>query len=784
VTLETGEHAAGVDYNSLSIDLPLYASVAEVDLHDLGLELPRLQYSGNLTANNGAQISFAAPDAELLERIGSFDINEFASALGGVALSLGEVVSDALTNFDIPFTDLSFQDAVDAGTAFAQQFLSEFNFAELNSLQDILAVFADRFGAEVMYATDTQILHIPVDVALRIFRDTAVDLGFDYDFGDLASLETSLKAVLDSKLEGGLDFFVSFASETPELSVLGNLSAGFEFRADPVDGNPFARAALGPLEISAGAGSFLEVVAGVDISLDDSGEAVALGDLIAAPSDFLDLSLSAGNRAEGELRGLSVVAGGVEIFSATTVIGFSLSDFSNLSSFDYTVSDPEDASVVDFATLGLSGLGSLDFSTLIEGLGFAFEQIEELLADHPFYTQGLPFLDVSLEDVLDFGVGLAQRLQSAEVENGQEATLEAFEFTIEQVFNLTDENFGLSFNDNDSSIIDVVFNYGLEISEALAFRLDIEKLKPLLAAIDPTLVDRLEGISDFTDSLNGGGALSLTAGAILNLEFGIDTDADVGMGEDRFFIYGGGANDGTRLTLEAEVDASDLDLTFDFGQFQLGVDGGRARIFQDDNGVDAPASLTLFLADDNGALERYTDLGVIGESLDATLSGTFAVDLPIAVLTGGATHPLGSFSLSIVPAANADDALEALMHYLEDTEDSARVLALLPFVEVGVPDLVSVLGNFSLLSLINDPTVVIDGIDLALGALQDVFEGLVADDLPLIGSKASGAASFLRDIRLNLLSELRRDLANRPPVAFVQQTLFDLLGPAWLGVLQ
>ena len=193
--------------------------------------------------------------------------------------------------------------------------------------------------------------------------------------------------------------------------------------------------------------------------------------------------------------------------------------------------------------------------------------------------------------------------------------------------------------------------------------------------------------------------------------------------------------------------------------------------------------MTLYLNDDGGNLARYADIEGLLDAVDATLSGTFDVDLPIAVLTDGSTYDLGSFSIAIVPEANADDALDALLYYLEDTEDSARALALLPFVDVDIPDIVSVLGNFSLLSLINDPTVVIDGIDLALGALQDVFEGLVADDLPLIGSKAAGAASFLRDIRLNLLTELRRDLANRPPSPSCSR-LCLIFGPAWLGVLQ
>ena len=210
----------------------------------------------------------------------------------------------------------------------------------------------------------------------------------------------------------------------PALSVQADLTAGLDFRAEPSAGSAFAQAALGPLEIAAGTGSFLDVAAAVEITLSDAGGAVALVDLIADPSQFLGLGLSATNRAEGELRGLSVEAGGVEIFSADTVIAFELTDFADPASFSFTVSDSSDASIVDFASLGLSGLGALDFDTLIEGLGFAFDNIDELLMDHPFYNQGLPFLDVSLADVLEFGVGLTQRLLDAEVESGREATLE------------------------------------------------------------------------------------------------------------------------------------------------------------------------------------------------------------------------------------------------------------------------------------------------------------------------------------------------------------------------
>jgi hypothetical protein len=93
-------------------------------------------------------------------------------------------------------------------------------------------------------------------------------------------------------------------------------------------------------------------------------------------------------------------------------------------------------------------------------------------------------------------------------------------------------------------------------------------------------------------------------------------------------------------------------------------------------------------------------------------------------------------------------------------------------------------GNFSVLAILNDPTVIIDGVDTAVGMLEHIMDSNLAQDIPLIGDSLARGAHFLRDIRQGVLADLRQKLSGKgKAIEVIRQTLWDVLGPSQLNLL-
>ncbi|MBF0460789.1 MAG: hypothetical protein HQL87_05275, partial [Magnetococcales bacterium] len=91
-------------------------------------------------------------------------------------------------------------------------------------------------------------------------------------------------------------------------------------------------------------------------------------------------------------------------------------------------------------------------------------------------------------------------------------------------------------------------------------------------------------------------------------------------------------------------------------------------------------------------------------------------------------------------------------------------------------------GSNALLDLLYDPTIVLDGVDLGLGALQDVFESSLASNVPIIGNKLLQVGGMIGDFRNGLLLDLRNELAaDGNTVVMVQKILFNTF--TRLGIL-
>ncbi|MEK9861816.1 MAG: hypothetical protein VW804_01575, partial [Verrucomicrobiota bacterium] len=143
----------------------------------------------------------------------------------------------------------------------------------------------------------------------------------------------------------------------------------------------------------------------------------------------------------------------------------------------------------------------------------------------------------------------------------------------------------------------------------------------------------------------------------------------------------------------------------------------------------------------------------------------FGMDLPLQLLGLWLTDDPEDSRLRITTAD--------LIGFLSGTED----------LNISKPDPIS-LPEIGLLALLNDPGFILDGIDLVLGEVQDVMGSNFAEDLPLVGSKLSSAATFIRDLRLGLLGDLREKLEQPgSTVAIVQETLWDTFGPGGLDIL-
>jgi hypothetical protein len=79
---------------------------------------------------------------------------------------------------------------------------------------------------------------------------------------------------------------------------------------------------------------------------------------------------------------------------------------------------------------------------------------------------------------------------------------------------------------------------------------------------------------------------------------------------------------------------------------------------------------------------------------------------------------------------------------------------------------------------------VLDGVDFALGSVQDVFENALVADVPLIGDTLSQLGGMIAELRNGLLGDLRARL-NEPgkTVEIMRTTLYQVFGER-LGILR
>lgn len=436
-------------------------------------------------------------------------------------------------------------------------------------------------------------------------------------------------------------------------------------------------------------------------------------------------------------------------------------------------------------------LKNLSFADVITGIQAGIDAIDQSLVDQPFYTTPLPVINRSLKESFAFLDNLAAKLQTA---NDQPALiLQDVESVIESALGINDDNelpptqqkFSLSLS---PEFLDIHFNWQAIFSDKFDFNLDLETFKQLSGNAGAAALDAITALAD----LKGGAGIGLEAIALLNFDLGINL-ASLKNGEPEIVLrdYNPNTGKGTRAFVGTRLEGSNLDLGFKLGPMDVGVSEG--TVILDGNGqvgkqnANDYAGLDVYLDQQAG---NKTDDGLyyiteesIANNLKYNFKGDFDVNLPIRMGIGGLDFNLDPIRIETNPIYG-DQGLKQLFNYLGNSSDAGANNP----VTMSFPDIrgefAALGGNFSLLSLLNDPGFILDGVDLAVGSLEDVLDSNLAQDVPLLGDKLATAASFLRDIRQGMLGELREKLSgNGKAIATLRETLYDVLGPDLLDLL-
>ncbi|MBX2862885.1 MAG: DUF4347 domain-containing protein, partial [Leptolyngbyaceae cyanobacterium MAG.088] len=644
----------------------------------------------------------------------------------------------------------------------------------------------------------------------------SLDLGLD--LGDL-SLSTDAIAALTAAVNGRIDLVIDFDGpgndEGINLYVENvELNGTAEFDVDDLA----VEASLGFVGLTAGgagSGSGVNLSTSILAGLDRDPDNVTAGDRRFSFNDLLDGELfNAFNTdfegsAEARLKGLSVNGGFGDISIAPDAeLAVYVPNLSEISAGPQTIIQAldqpfdlaeqlasgavanEGAIVVLPDIESLLSIKDIGFEDIISGIRAGIDFIDGSLADNEFYNTALPVINQSLSEQFAFLDTLAAQLESATANPA--GTLQNVEGVIESALGLVDDNtlpadeqlFSLSLN---GDYLDIHLGWQALFSENFDFALDLDTFKDLSGNAGAAALDGIDALAD----LNGGGGLSLEAIAQLSFDVALDlTTLTDGSAPDILLRdYDATTGKGTHAQIGARLIGENLDMSFKAGPMDIGVRGGSV-VLDGDGQADTVdyAGVLISLDQQPGAAGIDDELfrvgsESIGDNFEAKLTGGFDVNLPIGLNVLGLEVNLDAITVGTNPVYGDQGLVELFKHLANSTDAGSDDPLVMTF-----PDIRSKFeelgGQFSLLSLINDPSFVLDGVDLAVGTLQDVLDSNLAQDVPLVGNKLADAASFLREMRYGLLGDLREKLSgDGKAIEYIQETLLNVLGPNNLGLL-
>jgi len=713
-------------------------------------------------------VAIDSPIAETLTSIRGNDVLDTATNIAGVLVELGESLSQdfALLDTPIPLLNVSLLDSVN----FAEDFLQGAQAARNDpdqTLGRLDTILEQAFGDDtVELAWDTGLQTLTMSLSLSFLDDVDGSTPFSFDLDQLLGdgLATVLGAEAAELITGLVDVKGDAAiSFDPDL--LLDFTIGIDLSevlgaGGAVDGATLLSAltSVAVIANAPGTGNELRITrfnqtdssrASVAIDFSDLTDidsvVTAISDAFAANASFANASVSfdadAGTfivedtQADArDTAGADLIFGGeLEAADAQTgAVDLSGVDLTGAISFDLAFNGGDPVTV----SLGADA-GRTTPAAFVDALNQAFLDIDVARAD--ITPTAIPTSTVPLSQLVTAAL------------DGNALTLTQTSFT--------------AANGYDDAIFAV---QGTDISQQIEFRFD---------DLGGSNASQLIGYADGERIAAAGGAVSEQLGA--------------GGGSARVFLDV--ENTGIELQLTAGV-AEGLNVQVALGPLSVNIVDGTA-LLDSGAGDGTPGSMRFGIldvdSDDNDGQYDLGDLADLFSNSDRSLLELFSfttafgisIDLPLSDTTGlfdpatdGITFnadlltTIEGADFTTFDIANVGDFFEGsivdiFVNGAIDVDD----------IEINLPDIGEALANINVLDILNDPRLVLGGLDTIISNVSGVIGGFLdAISLPIIGDNLSAGLSVLDELRFNIIQPAL-DFANQPDDDGELPTTVDLL---------
>ncbi|PTE23456.1 hypothetical protein C5F48_01715 [Cereibacter changlensis JA139] len=247
------------------------------------------------------------------------------------------------------------------------------------------------------------------------------------------------------------------------------------------------------------------------------------------------------------------------------------------------------------------------------------------------------------------------------------------------------------------------------------------------------------------------------------------------------------------LKLEFTAGAPDgLNLKLGFGPISINVVNGTAMLSAGADSTD-PAHLALGFNDIDGDEHEgqydFADLVSLVTDTGRSVLDLFNLDVAIGVVVDLAfqdslgflnpdEHGLTFRSDLLTTGGEVKLSGEVLDSFSGDLINLWNGTGLKGEFALELPsisDLTDFLSDFNILAFLNDPAAVLNGLDMILDRMQQLFdEYLKTIDLPVVGDAIGSAVTFFTDFRYGVLADAR-EIANTPKADGTLPTTVDLL---------